>query len=201
MTASPHQDAAGTRRVTLLYGPEGTVSLRGPAVERRAVRAVVRDDAGRLLVLRTARGAVKLPGGGVEPGESDEEALLREVREECGLEVREILGEVGEIVEVSAAHAQDPFDVFRMTSRYLACRVGDRAAPPTLSAAEVALGLRAEWLPVHLAVAANTALVASAGAGSDHRFVRRETLALGWVVEDDGLRAGERAAGPGRRAT
>ena len=59
---------------------------------RRGVAAVVVRDA-RLLVIRRARrvvapGAVCFPGGGVEPGESEPEALVRELREELGIEVQ-----------------------------------------------------------------------------------------------------------------
>lgn len=53
------------------------------------VGALVRDGAGRLLLVRRAnepgRGLWSLPGGRVEPGESAEQALVREVREETGL--------------------------------------------------------------------------------------------------------------------
>ena len=41
-----------------------------------------------LLVKRTSPRAWELPGGCVEPGERPDEALVREVREETGLEVR-----------------------------------------------------------------------------------------------------------------
>lgn len=54
--------------------------------------AVVFDDAARLLLVRRAnepgRGCWSLPGGRVEPGESDEQAVRREVAEETGLAVR-----------------------------------------------------------------------------------------------------------------
>ena len=56
------------------------------------VGAVVLDDAGRLLLVRRgrepSRGLWSLPGGRVEPGESDADALAREVLEETGLRVR-----------------------------------------------------------------------------------------------------------------
>jgi 8-oxo-dGTP diphosphatase len=56
------------------------------------VGAVVRDDAGRLLLIRRgqepSRGLWSLPGGRVEPGETLEAAVVREVREETGLDVR-----------------------------------------------------------------------------------------------------------------
>ncbi|WP_198048265.1 NUDIX hydrolase [Saccharomonospora iraqiensis] len=58
----------------------------------RCVGGVVHDGAGRLLLVRRgrapARGLWSLPGGRVEPGESDAEAVVRELREETGLTVR-----------------------------------------------------------------------------------------------------------------
>lgn len=55
------------------------------------VGAVVRDPVGRLLVVRRGRppgqGLWSLPGGRVEPGEDDAEAVVREVAEETGLAV------------------------------------------------------------------------------------------------------------------
>jgi 8-oxo-dGTP diphosphatase len=58
----------------------------------RCVGAIVRDDADRLLVVQRAQepaaGAWSLPGGRVEAGESDADAVVREVLEETGLVVR-----------------------------------------------------------------------------------------------------------------
>lgn len=57
----------------------------------KCVGAIVFDEAGRLLLIRRAHppgeGLWSLPGGRVEPGESDAEAVIREVREETGLTV------------------------------------------------------------------------------------------------------------------
>jgi ADP-ribose pyrophosphatase YjhB (NUDIX family) len=57
----------------------------------RCVGAVVHDPAGRLLVIRRGHppgeGLWSLPGGRVEPGEADAAAVVRELREETGLEV------------------------------------------------------------------------------------------------------------------
>lgn len=55
---------------------------------RRGVRALVLDPADRVLLVRFdfSYGRVWAPpGGGVEPGESDEDAIVRELAEECGL--------------------------------------------------------------------------------------------------------------------
>lgn len=57
----------------------------------RCVGAVVHDAQGRLLLVRRAsepgRGLWSLPGGRVEPGESDEQAVTRELAEETGMTV------------------------------------------------------------------------------------------------------------------
>jgi double-stranded uracil-DNA glycosylase len=57
---------------------------------REAVRALVVDAAGRVLLLRwwqpfTGESWWITPGGGANPGETDEESLRRELREEIGL--------------------------------------------------------------------------------------------------------------------
>jgi 8-oxo-dGTP pyrophosphatase MutT (NUDIX family) len=55
---------------------------------REAVRAVVTDGDGRLLLVRFSFPAGPLwaaPGGGIEPGESHDEAIRRELHEEIGL--------------------------------------------------------------------------------------------------------------------
>ncbi len=70
-----------------LAGRSSGLPLRG------AVRAVVADDHGRVLLVRFAfphrpsglRDVWATPGGGIEPGETDEQAIRRELVEECGL--------------------------------------------------------------------------------------------------------------------
>src|SRR5437762_4188679 len=54
------------------------------------VSGLIRDDQGRILLLKHTYRRDKpwgLPGGGLKPGESLEECLLREVREETGMNV------------------------------------------------------------------------------------------------------------------
>lgn len=68
--------------------------------EIAGVGAIVFDDAGRLLVIKRAKapaaGTWSVPGGHVEAGETHEEAVVREVAEETGLQVR-VSNEVGQV--------------------------------------------------------------------------------------------------------
>ena len=65
------------------------------------IGAVVFDDQGRLLLVQRAnppaQGLWSLPGGRQEPGETAEQGVVREVREETGLTVR-VEREVGTVV-------------------------------------------------------------------------------------------------------
>jgi 8-oxo-dGTP pyrophosphatase MutT (NUDIX family) len=57
---------------------------------RQAGRAILRDDAGRVLLLHFVLPNMTFwatPGGGMEPGETPLEAATREVREELGIDV------------------------------------------------------------------------------------------------------------------
>ena len=66
---------------------------------RSAARAILLDEKNRVgLMNATLAGYYKLAGGGIDVGETVENALRREVREEAGYEI-DIIGEVGEIIE------------------------------------------------------------------------------------------------------
>jgi 8-oxo-dGTP diphosphatase len=69
------------------------VTVTGVEKQRVAAYAVVRDPDGRVLLTRNSSrsdfpGLWSLPGGGVDHGEHPAQAVLREVREETGLDVR-----------------------------------------------------------------------------------------------------------------
>ena len=75
--------------------------MRG-APRLRVCAMIVRH--GQLLLVRQRKGSSTywlLPGGGVERGETVVAALLREVREECGLDVRVLLPPLGLVESIS----------------------------------------------------------------------------------------------------
>jgi 8-oxo-dGTP diphosphatase len=78
-----------------------------PETPLLATDCVVLDGAGRVLLIRRKnepyRGALALPGGFVEIGETVEAACRRELREETGLEADQL-----ELVGVYSDPARDP---------------------------------------------------------------------------------------------
>ncbi len=58
-----------------------------PCTYRISVKASIKDDAGRVLLLQEKDGSWELPGGGLEHGENPRQALSREIVEETGLKV------------------------------------------------------------------------------------------------------------------
>ena len=95
------------------------------------VGAVIKDDRGRLLLIKRGHapgaGLWSLPGGRIEPGETDTEALVREMREETGLVI-----EAGQLIGTVRRPAQDGsvFDVRDYAAAVIGgtLRPGDDAA-------------------------------------------------------------------------
>lgn len=68
-------------------------------LRRVAIRGIIFID-DKLLMIEDSFGNVRLPGGGMEPGETDRKTLMREVREETGYNVvYESIKPFGEIEE------------------------------------------------------------------------------------------------------
>jgi ADP-ribose pyrophosphatase YjhB (NUDIX family) len=99
-------------------------------VIRNAVRAlIVRDD--HILVLRKAGYAdgerYALPGGGQDPGETLRQALLRECREEIGVQV-----EIQDLIHVAdyfKARDTDPPSTRHLVEFLFRCKVPDSYIP------------------------------------------------------------------------
>lgn len=115
------------------------------------VAAVIRDGEGRIFATQRGYGPYKdgweFPGGKIEPGETPEEALKREIREELDAEI-----EVGE----SAGRIEYDYPEFHLSMDCFFCVLLSGA--PILKEHEAAKWLSREeldsvaWLPADLSL-------------------------------------------------
>jgi ADP-ribose pyrophosphatase YjhB (NUDIX family) len=116
----------------------------------QAVGGVVAHPDGRVLLVRRGRppreGEWSLPGGKVEPGESLEHAIVREVREETGLAVR--------CIRKLVLYVLDPYDIHEILCVPISPDAPITAADDAMDARWVkleeleALGVRADAIRI-----------------------------------------------------
>ncbi len=154
----------------LVHNP--AADIHGRTVFREAVRGIIRKDRNLLMLYSEMIGDYKFPGGGIRDCESHAAALNREVREELG---RDITGELlpfGIMVEFDLA-AEQEFDVFKMTSYYYWCEVGNAVSAQQLDPYEKDLQFVPAWVGLDAAIQKNRYLVEN-----------RPTMIPRWVKRD-----------------
>ncbi len=108
--------------------------------KREAARAIVSDTVHNVALLNaTRKNYHKLPGGGIEPGESIEQALRREIAEEIGCEITNIR-ELGIIEEY-----RNGMSLHQVSYCFTADLTGEKGTPH-LEPGEAADGFETEWL-------------------------------------------------------
>ncbi len=162
--------------LTTIYRTNG-VNIQGRIVHRTAVRAVIQRGQSLLMIFSANVGDYKFPGGGVDAGESHAEALRREVREECGVELSYIGKEIGAVVEYDF-DTQTGYDTFKMTSHYYRCNAADGFGAQSLDDYERDLGFKPVWISIEEAIQANQSLLASPPIP---KWLRREVFMLEYL--------------------
>ena len=124
------------------YDPNGT------AFVRPSVRGIIIRDGKIAMVHSLKYDYYKYPGGGIEPGETLEDALIREVAEESGLQV--IPASIREYGLVHRVQKSDREDIFIQDNYYFLCEVKETVQLQNLDDYEADERFTLEWVaPCH----------------------------------------------------
>lgn len=146
---------------------------------RDAVRAIILFNEKIALVKSEKEGFYKFPGGGVEEGETHEEALIRETKEETGLIViPNSIKEFGMIQEIRKS-IYDIEEIFDQKSYYYFADVYKEVTNQNLDNYEVELGYVLEWSDIKEAYNINIEL----SKNYKSKFIMREAEVLRLVLD------------------
>ena len=115
-----------------------------PVISAVTVRAVIRR--GDLYAMqKAANGEYKIPGGGPDDGESHEEALLREVKDETGFVLDpDRIRPIGMVKE----RREDAFKkgkIFERSTYFYNCEIRQETGEINMTKSEIARGFQPVW--------------------------------------------------------
>lgn len=138
--------------------------------EKHTVRAIIEKD-GKYSMQQSGTGEYKIPGGGVEKGESHIETIKREVLEETGLIVKEnSIREIGEILELR----KDIFDdkvKYVCHSYFYFCDVEDEMGEVCMTQSEIDKGFHPVWATAREIVETNRKIGETVVSDRDTAFI------------------------------
>ena len=146
---------------------------------REAVRAIIIKNKKIALVKSKTDGFYKFPGGGVEPGENHFDALIRETREETGLNIiPRSIAELGAIHEQRKSLYGD--EIFDQKSYYYYADAEDTVKEQSLDEYEKDLGYELIWEDIETAYNVNVNL----GRNCEASFLTREAWVLKYLLDN-----------------
>ena len=142
-----------------------------PIFERFVVRALIEKD-GLFAMQQGKDGEYKIPGGGIDEGETTVEALMREVQEETGLVIiPETIQELGEITEIRR-------DIFEGRLKYIAhsmhyaCEVEEEIVETAMTESEKEKGFHLAWADIDTVIETNERLMTERWQFRDVEFLK-----------------------------
>ncbi len=127
----------------------------GRAFVRPSARCVAVRDGKVAMIYSKKYNYYKFPGGGIEPGESKIDALVRETAEEAGLVImRDSIREFGYVHRVQKSWRSTE-DYFVQDNFYYLCKVEDEVIPQELCGYESDEGFTLEWVEPDRAIEVN----------------------------------------------
>ena len=146
-------------------------------LERNAVRAVIRNEINEVLLIQTNLGDYKFPGGGIEEGENELQALIREIREECGFETKEINEHIFRIIE-QKEDKHDKNTKFVMNSNYYTCTIDNTIIhSQSLDQYERDLEYKPVWIKIEKAIKENKKIICDLNRKKT-MWIKRDTFVL-----------------------
>ena len=156
---------------TILILDEKNYTEDMPVFERFVVRALIEKD-GLFAMQKGKSGEYKIPGGGMDEGESIASALAREVLEETGLVlIPESMETLGEILEVR----RDIFDEnlkYIAHSMHFACEVKDEVLETSMTESEKEKGFQLAWVDIDTVIETNERLMTQKWQFRDVEFLK-----------------------------
>ncbi len=163
---------------TLLVMDERNYASDMEEIRRTAVRGIIVVD-GKLLLIQSGFGELKFPGGGQEPGESDEETLIRETLEETGYHViPATIRPFGE-VEEKRLSTHEPM-IWHQFNRYYFCEIEGTQEACRYTEDEKKVGFRQVWYSLEEAIHINGEMLRAEG---EQPWNRREYTVLNMLRE------------------
>ncbi len=158
--------------------------VNGTVGKRPSARGIIIKDDKLAMVYSRKYDYYKFPGGGIEANETNEEALIREVKEEVGLEViPESIQEYGLAIRKEKGKVED---IFIQENYYYLCKITDKILEQDLDDYEDEEGFILKWVDATTAIDANL--------NHDHKeknsprnihMFEREAKVLGTLIAED----------------
>lgn len=158
------------------YKENGTVGKRPSA------RAIIIKDNKIAMVYSKKYDYFKFPGGGIESSETNIDALIREVKEEVGLEViKESIKEYGLVIRKEKGKVED---IFIQENYYYLCRTNNSIFNQKLDYYEKEEGFTLKWVNPRDAINTNLNNNHNNTLESNMHIIEREAKVLMMLIDE-----------------